>query len=228
MFSSCLPARHSPPRCTHLPKKLREIPRIAILMGGTPAAEAARLAAFGEGLERLGYVEGRTVRIELHYVEGKGDRFGPMAREIVSRQPNVIVCVGRQEAVALQAATRTIPIVFMQVPDPVAMDLVATLARPGGNMTGFTQMTGELDPKRLELLREIAPSVSRAAFLIQPRLTPGLEKRFADAQAAAKALGIKIAAHRLHHPGRADESHGDDRNISRRGRAGHARSAVCC
>jgi putative ABC transport system substrate-binding protein len=168
------------------------VPRIAILMGGTPVVEARRLAVFREALEGLGYVDGRTVHIELNYVEGREDRFEPMAREIVSRQPSVIACVGRQETVALQAATRRIPIVFIQVPDPVAMGLVASLARPGGNTTGFTQMTGELDPKRLELLREIAPSVSRAAFLIQPRLTPGLEKRFADAEAAARALGIEL------------------------------------
>ena len=76
------------------------VPRIAILMGGTPAVEAPRLADFREALERLGYVDGRTVHIELHYVEGRADRFEPMAREIVRRQPSVIVCVGRQETVA--------------------------------------------------------------------------------------------------------------------------------
>jgi putative ABC transport system substrate-binding protein len=168
------------------------VPRIAILMGGTPVVEAPRLAAFWEAFERLGYIDGRTVHIELHYVEGRGDRFEPMAREIVSRQPSVIVCIGRQETIALQAATRTIPIVFIQVTDPVEMGLVASLARPGGNTTGFTQMTGELDPKRLELLHAIAPSVSRAAFVINPRRTPGLEKRFADAEAAAKVFGITL------------------------------------
>jgi putative tryptophan/tyrosine transport system substrate-binding protein len=92
----------------------------------------------------------------------------------------------------LQAATRTIPIVFMQVNDPVEQGLVTTLARPGGNTTGFTQMSAELDPKRLQLLHEIAPSLSRAAFLVNPNLTPGLQERFAGAEAAAKSLGIAL------------------------------------
>ena len=90
----------------------------------------------------------------------------------------------------MQAATRTIPIVFIQVNDPVEQGFVASLARPGGNTTGFTQMSGELDPKRLQLLHEIVPSVSRAAFLVNPNLTPGLDERFAKAEAAAKSLGI--------------------------------------
>ena len=90
----------------------------------------------------------------------------------------------------MQAATRTIPIVFMQVHNPVEMGLVASLARPGGNTTGFTQMSAELDPKRLELLHEIAPLVSRAAFLINPNNT--LDLRFTEAEAAAKSLGIAL------------------------------------
>jgi putative ABC transport system substrate-binding protein len=92
----------------------------------------------------------------------------------------------------LQAATRTIPIVFMQVNDPVEQGFVASLARPGGNTTGFTQMSAELDSKRLELLHEIVPSVSRAAFLVNPNLTPGLQERFAGAATAARSLGIVL------------------------------------
>jgi len=92
----------------------------------------------------------------------------------------------------LQAATRTIPIVFMQVHNPVETGFVASLARPGGNTTGFTQMSAELDSTRLGLLHEIAPSLSRAAFLVNPNLTPGLQERFAGAQAAAKSLGIAL------------------------------------
>ena len=115
-----------------------------------------------------------------------------LARELVALAPAVIVCVGRQEVVALQAATQTIPIVFIQVHNPVEMGLVASLARPGGNTTGFTQMSAELDSKRLGLLHEIAPAVSRAAFLVDPSLTPGLAKRFADAAAAAGTLGIAL------------------------------------
>ena len=123
---------------------------------------------------------------------GQPERFGSLARELVALAPSVIACVGRQETTALQAATRTIPIVFIQVNDPVEQGFVASLARPGGNTTGFTQMSAELDPKRLQLLHEIAPLVSRAAFLVNPNLTPGLDKRFADAERAAKSLDIVL------------------------------------
>ena len=168
------------------------IPRLAVMMGGTPDAEAQRLATFRESLERLGYLDGDTIRIDLHYGEGRIDRFGSIAREIVERNPTVIVCVGRQETAALKEATRTIPIVFMQVADPVQMGLVETLARPGGNATGFSQMSGELDSKRLELLHAVAPAVSRAVFLTDSRLTPGVNQRFAEAAGAAKVLGIAL------------------------------------
>jgi putative tryptophan/tyrosine transport system substrate-binding protein len=168
------------------------IPRIGILMGANPSDEAAKLGAFREALERLGYVDGQTILIELRYAMGEPDRFGSLTRELVALAPAVIVCVGRQETTALQAITRTIPIVFMQVSDPVEQRFVASLARPGGNTTGFTQMSAELDPKRLQLLHEIAPSVSRAAFLVNPNLTPGLQERFAGAEAAAKRLGIAL------------------------------------
>src|SRR6266550_5711916 len=123
---------------------------------------------------------------------GQPDQFSRLARELVALAPAVIACVGRQETAALQAATRTIPIVFMQVHDPVEMGFVASLARPGGNTTGFTQMGAELDSKRLGLLHEIAPSLSRATFLVNPNLTPGLPERVAHAEAAAKSLGIAL------------------------------------
>jgi putative ABC transport system substrate-binding protein len=169
-----------------------EIPRIGLLMGSTPSVEAPTLDAFREGLQKLGYIDGQNVQIEPRYAMGEPDRFAPLARELVALAPAVIACVGRQETSALQAATRTIPIVFIQVGDPVEQGFVASLARPGGNTTGFTQMSAELDPKRLQLLHEIAPSVSRAAFLVNPNLTPGLTARVAQAEAAAKSLGIVL------------------------------------
>jgi putative tryptophan/tyrosine transport system substrate-binding protein len=168
------------------------VPRIGILMGATASNEAGKLSVFREALKQLGYIDGQTIAIEVRYGESQPDRLGRLARELVAPAPAVIVCVGRQETVTLQAATRTIPIVFIQVSDPVEMGLVTTLARPGGNTTGFTQMSAELDSKRLELLHEIAPAVSRAAFLIDPSLTPGLPTRFANAEAAAKTLGIAL------------------------------------
>jgi putative tryptophan/tyrosine transport system substrate-binding protein len=168
------------------------IPGIGLLMGSSPRVEAARLDAFSEALKKLGYVDGETILIEPRYAMGQPDRFGSLARELVALVPSVIASVGRQETAALQAATHTIPIVFMQVHDPVEMGFVASLARPGGNTTGFTQMGAELDSKRLGLLHEIAPSLSRAAFLLNPNLTPSLRERFAGAEAAAKSLGIAL------------------------------------
>jgi putative ABC transport system substrate-binding protein len=168
------------------------IPRIGVLMGASPSIEAAKLEAFRGALEKLGYIDGQTILIELRYAMGEPDRFTSLARELVTLAPAVIASVGRQETAALQAATRTIPIVFMQVNDPVEQGFVVSLARPGGNTTGFTQMSAELDPKRLQLLHDIAPSLSRAVFLINPTLTPGLPERFAHAEAAANSLGIAL------------------------------------
>ena len=168
------------------------IPRIGVLMGSSPSVEAEGLAAFRGALEKLGYIDGQNILIELRYAMGQPDRLEGMAHELVALAPAVIVCVGRQETAALQAATRTIPIVFRQVNDPVEQGFVASLARPGGNTTGFTQMSAALDPKRLELLHKIAPSVSRAVFLVNRTLTPGLPQRVAQAEAAAKSLGIAL------------------------------------
>ena len=168
------------------------IPRIGVLMGSSPSVEAEGLAAFRGALEKLGYIEGHNILIEPRYAMGQPNRLDSLARELVAMAPSVIVCVGRQETTALQAATRTIPIVFRQVNDPIEQGFVASLARPGGNMTGFTQMSAALDPKRLELLHKIAPSVSRAVFLVNRTLTPGLPQRVAQAEAAAKSLGIAL------------------------------------
>jgi len=111
---------------------------------------------------------------------------------LVATAPAAIACVGRLETAALQAATHTIPIVFMMAPDPVEFGFVASLARPGGNTTGFTQISAELDAKRLEVLHEVAPTLSRAAFLINPSFLPRVEERFASAEAMAKRLGITL------------------------------------
>jgi putative ABC transport system substrate-binding protein len=168
------------------------IPRIGILMGADASEEATKLDAFRGALEKLGYIEGQSMVIEVRYAMGQPDRFSILARELVELTPSVIVCVGRRETTALLAATRKIPVVFMQVNDPVEQGFVASLAQPGGNTTGFTQMSAELDPKRLPLLHEIVPSMSRAAFLVNPNLTPGLSARVAQAEAAAKSVGIAL------------------------------------
>jgi putative ABC transport system substrate-binding protein len=168
------------------------IPRIGLLMGSSPSVEASTLDAFRGALAKLGYVDGQTILIEVRYAMGQPAQFHSLAGELVALAPAVIACVGRQETAALQSATSTIPIVFFQTSNPVELGLVPSLAQPGGNTTGFTQMSAELDAKRLELLHEIAPSLTRAAFLINPNLTPGIEQRFVDAEAAAKSLGIVL------------------------------------
>ena len=169
----------------------RSIPLVGLLMGSSPANEAGKLAGFREGLERLGYVEGRTIRLEVRYAEGVPERYGSLARELVALAPALIACVGRVETAALQAATRTIPIVFLAAGDPVENGLVASLARPGGNTTGFAQH--EIDAKLLELLKETMPAVSRASFLMNPiAFKSQLEAQFANAEAAAKILGITL------------------------------------
>jgi putative tryptophan/tyrosine transport system substrate-binding protein len=168
------------------------IPRIGVLMGANPSGEAAKLGVFRDALKQLGYLEGQTILIEPSYAEGHPDRLPLLAHDMVARAPAAIVCVGGQEAVALQAVTRTIPIVFMQSGNPVELGLVATLARPGGNITGFSQMSTELNPKRLELLHEIAPAVSRVVYLVDPILDKTGAERFAIAEAAAKTLGIAL------------------------------------
>src|SRR5215472_4363090 len=159
-------------------------------MGGSPSVEAARLSAFREALEKLGFVNGQTILIEVRYAMGQPDRLGGLTGELVALAPAVIVCVGSQETISLQAATRTIPIVFLQLGDPVEQGFVASLSRPGGNTTGFTQM--EIDSKRLELLHELAPSISRAAYLINPTLVRMLQERFAKKKAEAKGLRIDL------------------------------------
>jgi putative ABC transport system substrate-binding protein len=110
-----------------------ELPRIGVLMGSSPSVEAAILDAFRKALAKAGYTDGQTI-IEVRYANGQADRFGSLARELVAMAPTVIACVGRQETAALQAATHTILIVFMQTPNPVELGLVASLARPGSGL----------------------------------------------------------------------------------------------
>jgi putative tryptophan/tyrosine transport system substrate-binding protein len=107
-------------------------------MIGDRSTEAVKLEVLSGALEKLGYIDGQTIRIELRYAIGQPDRFAPLAHELIALTPSVITCVGRQETSALQAATRTIPMVFIQVNDPVEQSFVASLAQPSGNTTGFT------------------------------------------------------------------------------------------
>ena len=165
------------------------IPRIGILFASSASAQSARIDAFRQRLRELGYVEGKNIFIEYRYAEGKLERLPDLAAELVGLKVDVIVTVP-QAILAAQKAGPTIPIVAVH-PDPVGTGLVSSLARPGGNITGLSLMTPDLDGKRLELLKEAFPKVARVAFLWQSGGTRG-NLALTDMEAAAKALGVKL------------------------------------
>src|SRR5215468_8404679 len=172
---------------------------IGFLSSASPnlSGYAIRLRAFREGLKEAGYVEGENVEAEYRWAEGQNDRLPVLAAELVHRQVAMIVAAGgTASAVAAKAATATIPIVFGVGVDPVKVGLVASLNRPGGNLTGVTNLNAELGPKRLELLHELLPRATIFAVLVDPT-SPALAEGFSrDLQAAARALGVRL--HVLH------------------------------
>jgi putative ABC transport system substrate-binding protein len=170
-----------------------KLPRVGILFPGSPASGVSLsfLKAFREGLQEVGYVEGQNLAIERRYAEGVSERFPDLAAELVHLKVDVIVTTGGQPARAAKQATAAIPIVFTQVADPVAERLVASLAQPGGNITGLSQIGLELAGKRLELLKETLPEISRVAVLRTSR-SQGSIARFKWTQVAARAIGVEL------------------------------------
>ena len=155
--------------------------------------EQARLAAFVQGLQKLGWTEGRNVRIDYRWAAGDADRSRTYAAELVALAPDVIVAAGSQSVAALEQTTRTVPIVFASVVDPVGAGYVTRLARPGGNATGFTAFEYSLSGKWLELLKEIAPNLTRIAILRDPALAAGIGQ-FAVIQAMAPpSFGVELS-----------------------------------
>jgi len=161
-------------------------------MGATPSAESQRIAAFVQRLRELGWIEGRTIAIEVRWAEGRNERFAEIAAEFVRLKVDIIVTAGSAPVATAKQATSVIPIVFAAAGDPVGTGLVASLARPGGNVTGQSLQSTDLAGKRLELLREVVPGLSRVAILANAGSPIGvLEMR--EAQAAARTLGFEVA-----------------------------------
>jgi putative ABC transport system substrate-binding protein len=169
----------------------KKIPRIGYLSGGFPSFGAARIDGFRQGLWQLGYVEGKNIIIEWRYAEGKLDRLLTLAGELVRLKVDVIVTGGGRATGAAKEATNMIPIVMAQVPDPVGDGFVASLARPGGNITGLSALGPELSGKRLELLKETVTKLSRVAVL-GTSTTPGNAQQLREVELAAGALKVKL------------------------------------
>jgi putative tryptophan/tyrosine transport system substrate-binding protein len=171
------------------------IPVIGFLGAPSPAPYARYVAALHHGLKETGYVEGQNVTIEYRWAEGHYDRLPAMAADLVSRKVDVIAALSLASALAAKSATSTIPIVFTGVGDPVAAGVVASLARPAGNLTGFSNVAAELNPKRLELLSELVPQAEVIALLVNPN-QPNNERIIRDVQEAAHAKGLQLASAR--------------------------------
>ena len=169
----------------------RKIPRIGVLLPGAPASSSPRTKALLDGLRELGYVEGRTIAIEWKWGHDQVDTLPGLAADLVRGNVDVIVTGGTPAAKALKATTRTIPIVMAVVGDPVAAGLVDSLARPGGNITGFSIVAPELGTKRLELLKEIVPNLSSIAVFSNPR-NPQQKIEMKEMQTAAQAMGLRL------------------------------------
>jgi putative tryptophan/tyrosine transport system substrate-binding protein len=168
------------------------MPVVGFLNSGSPEGEYVRaLAAFRQGLNESGYVDGRNVMIEYRWAEGRYDRLPALAADLVDRQVAVIAATSTSAAVAAKAATAAIPIVFTTSTDPVQLGLVASLSRPGGNVTGAAELNVEIGPKRLELLHELLPTATTIVLLVNPT-SPAAEIQSRDQQSAARALGLKL------------------------------------
>jgi putative ABC transport system substrate-binding protein len=167
------------------------MPRVGYLSVLSPASDRTRSEAFREGLRELGYVDGQNIGIEARYAEGDLKRLPGLASELVSLKPDVIVAGGSTAIGAMKKATKTIPIVMAHGSDPVELGYVASLAKPGSNITGLTHMAPELGGKRLELLKDIIPKLSRVAILTDPG-TGGHGPQMKEVEAAGAALGLEL------------------------------------
>ena len=182
------------------------MPVIGFLNAASQQAYSARIAAFRQGLADAGFVEGRNVAIEFRHVDGRYDRLPAMAADLVRRQVAVIAVTGTSAALAAKAATTTIPIIFSTGADPVESGLVASLARPGGNVTGTTRLNVQIAAKRLQLLHELVPTATTIAVLINPANPALAEPLLRQAEAMAPTLGLKLHVLRASNEREIDEA----------------------
>ena len=168
------------------------LPVIGFLGSDSPDLYAARLLAFRQGLREAGFVEGQNVAIEYRWAEGHNDRLPALAADLLARRVALIATSTTPAALALKAATATIPIVFFVAGDPVALGLVASLNRPGGNFTGTTTLTLEVASKWLQLMHEMVPAAGAFGLLVNPTSPDLAEAQGRDLRAAARSLGLQI------------------------------------
>jgi putative tryptophan/tyrosine transport system substrate-binding protein len=176
-----------------------KIPVVGFLNVTSPQAYVGPLAAFLKGLSEAGFVDGRNVTIEYRWAEGHSDRLPAMATDLIQKQVTVIAATSTPAAIAAKAATTTVPIVFETASDPIGLGLVASLSRPGSNITGVTQTNVEVAPKRLELIHELIPTASDLALLINPADPALADPQLKDFQAAAQTLGVKTSRSQCRH-----------------------------
>ena len=172
------------------------MPVIGFLHGASPEGYAPMVTAFRQGLKEGGYVEGQNARIEYRWAEGQYDRLPALAADLIRRQVTVIAATSSPAARVAKAATSTVPIVFTTGDDPIKLGLVASLNRPGGNLTGVSHLIVELGSKQLGLLREVAPGMTTIAVLLNPNF-PGTERQLRDVEAAAGVLGLQLMVLRV-------------------------------
>jgi putative tryptophan/tyrosine transport system substrate-binding protein len=168
------------------------MPVIGFLHPTSPDAFPDRLRGFRQGLKETGYIDGENVVIRYRFAENKIDRLSAMASDLVTSRVAVITAANSPPALAAKAATTTIPVVFITPEDPVRLGLVASLAKPGGNLTGINLLSGELAAKRLELLRELVPRAVRVAVLVNPANPSTTETTLRDVEAAAPSMGLQM------------------------------------
>jgi putative ABC transport system substrate-binding protein len=168
------------------------VPVIGFLGPGSAQSDAYRVTAFRQGLSEAGLVEGQSCTIEYRWAEGHYDRLPALATELVHRRVALIAATSTPATLAAKAATTTIPIVFETAANPVKLGLVASLNRPGGNVTGVTQASEEITPKRLELLHELLPKAGTLALLVNPTAPELAEPQAREVRSAAQALGLEL------------------------------------